>query len=130
MKMSNFVNQNSDVLIAPFTVAEFDELTEGRVFFCVTTGAGHNPVMDRQVRTAGYQLVVSTRRNNEGKLTEAITLALTQGGYAKIESVTRDDVLYACAADEAAGNKRIYHCVPLPPNDPRGRNGFLPKKEV
>ena len=130
MKVSDFVNQNSDVLIAPFTVAEFDALTEGRVFFCVTTGFGYNPVMDRQVRTAGYQLVASTRRNDEGNLTEAITLALTQGGYAKIESITRDDVLHMCSADETTGNKRIYHCVPLPPSDPRGRNGFLPKKEA
>lgn len=130
MKMHDFIDQNKDILLAPFTIAEFDALTEGKVLFCVTTGFGYNPVMNRQVRTAGYQLVVSTRRNDKGELTEAITLALTQGGYAKIESVTRDDVRSACSADDAAGNKRIYHCVPLPPNDPRGKSGFLAKKEA
>lgn len=55
MKAIDFINQNRDICIAPITEAEFQDLTEGRVLFCVTTGSGHNPVMERQVRTAGYQ---------------------------------------------------------------------------
>lgn len=130
MKTKDFIEKNRDVLVAPVTLAEFDALTEGRVVFCFTVSPGHNPVMEREVRTAGYQLVVSTRRNGAGKLIEAITLALTLGGYAKIERITDDDVRYACGSDDAVGTKRIYHCVPLPPNDPRGRGYWGIGKEV
>lgn len=129
MKAIDFINQNRDIMIAPITEAEFQDLAEGRVLFCVTTSPGHNPVMERQVRTAGYQMVVSTRRNATGNLTEAITLALTRNGYAKIESITADEVRYACSGDDAAGNKLVYHCVPLPPNDPRGSGHWGLRKE-
>lgn len=125
MTVREFEKQNKDILRHRLTVETFNALTDGMVLFCVTTNAGIKPIEERAVRTAGYQLVVATTRNPErGNLVDICTLALTAGGWAKVDIITADDI-------SGLGNKVVYFCKPLnvPNNDPRRNHHWLPRRE-
>ena len=46
MTVKEFEKQNSDILLQRITDADFQELTDGMVFFCITTTVGSKPVND------------------------------------------------------------------------------------
>lgn len=112
MTAQEFINQNRDILLSPITRAEFETLTDGTPLFRITTSTCNKPPMERAVKTAGYHMVAATNRSEiGGLLVEILTLALTKGGYAKIESIT--------LADIELGRTLLFRCKPLPLNDNR-----------
>lgn len=112
MTAQEFVNHNQDILLSPISLADFQKLTDGTPLFCITVSGGNKPPLDRAVRTAGYQMVAATNRGeSDGPLVEIMTLALTKGGYAKIESISANDV--------STGRTLLFRCAPLPENDSR-----------
>lgn len=124
MTVIEFERQNADILLQRMNENDFQELTDGMVFFCLTTATSNKPVDERTVICAGYHMVVATittMDNNTPKLEDAITLALTKNGYAKVDSIT--PLLMS-----EAGNKVLYKCCPLPKGDSRRSNHWLPRK--
>lgn len=111
MTAQEFINQNQDILVSPVSLADFQNLTDGTPLFCITVAAGNKHPMDRAVKTAGYQMVVATTRNANGFLTDILTVALTKGGYAKVDVIDANDV--------GIGRTLLFHCKPLPMNDIR-----------
>ena len=120
MLVKDFIKENSDILLRPVTEVEFQSVTDGAVFFCITTSGGKKPYEERKVVTAGYNLVVATTRDTDetAAMLYINTLALTQNGYAKVDIVTPMDIF-------GQGSKLRYHCRPLPINDPRRNGKFL-----
>lgn len=121
MTAKEFIEQNKDILLRPLTEAAFHSLTDGTVLFCITTTNGSKPTLHRAVKHTGYQLVVATTREMDETMAmlSVRTLALTEGGYAKIDEI--------CPANfsGAVSNKLWFFCKPLPINDPR-QNGRFP----
>ena len=131
MKVKEFIEKHSDVILAPFTQEEFKNLTEGSVIFFMAAAWGSTagkPVDERAVRLdAGYQLVVAkTYDEDTGDLSYITTVGLTAGGYAKCEYISPDEVF----SDNTAVKKLIFHCKPPGPNDPRGNQNWFGKKKV
>lgn len=125
MTVKEFEKQNSDILLQRMTDSDFQELTDGMVFFCITTTVGSKPVNERAVICAGYNMVVASTTTTFGgnsKLEDVVTLALTKGGYAKIDVITP-------ALMSESGNKVLYKCRPLPKGDPRKSHHWLPRRE-
>lgn len=118
MTVKEFIDKNSDILVSRITPVDFNDLTDGCVVFCITAAVGNKPVMERAVRTAGYQMVVATSHKPGATIHEIITLALTRKGYAKIDSVNVNDI-----GDD--GYKMIFKCKPLPQHDSRRDNCWL-----
>ena len=111
MTAQEFINQNHDILLSPITPDEFQTLTDGQPYFCITVNAGKKTPLEREVRAAGYQLVVATSRNPGGDLAYVSSLGLTQRGYAKIDYIEAEAV--------SAGRVLLFHCKPLPSYDSR-----------
>lgn len=118
MTVKEFVENNKDILIAPISAEEFRQLTDGCTVFCVTTSTGNKPIMDRAVKTAGYQMVVATTGDEQGDVVDICTLGLTKNGYAKIECITAYEIA-------KGNNKVLYHCKPLMPNDARKNHHWV-----
>ena len=124
MTVIEFEKKNADILLRRMTEADFQELTDGMVFFCLTTAAGNKPVNERAVVCAGYNMVVASNTTTFGansKLEDVVTLTLTKGGYAKVDIITP-------ALMSESGNKVLYKCCPRPKGDPRKSHHWLPRK--
>jgi hypothetical protein len=118
MTVKEFIDNNSDILVSRITPRDFKDLTDGCVVFCVTAASGKKPILERAVKSAGYQLVVSTSHRPGATIHEIITLALTQRGYAKIDYIDVDFI-----GDD--GHKMLFLCKPLPQHDPRRDNCWM-----
>lgn len=115
MKAKEFIEQNQDILTRKMTEADFHNLRDGTVLFCISVANGNKPPLERTVRTVGYQMVVATTRNavvSLDRLEEVLTLALTTNGYAKLDYISPTDIA-------ETGTKLLYECKPLSCDDPR-----------
>ncbi len=122
MTAGEFIAANTDIFKGVVEEQDFDTLTDGSVLFMIITTPGQKDIENRAVHSAGYYLVVSRTTNRPGKTTELTVLGLTAGGYAKVESISLKDL-------EWKGNKMVFHCKPLPQNDPRSNYQFLQNKK-
>ena len=117
MTAQEFINQNQDILLSHISLKDFQNLTDGTPLFCITTNTSNKHPLGRTVKTTGYQMVAATTRNEKGLLVEILTLALTKGGYAKVDSISANDV--------GIGRTLLFHCKHLPQNDNRRNHHWV-----
>lgn len=124
MTLDQLKAAQKDVLLEQIEPDGLADIGCGTVLFRITTTAGRKPIGDRKVLNAGYVLAVRTAPS--GQAPNVYVLALTAGGYAKIESFARADL-------EPGSNKALFRTKPLPAGDPRGATidwiGRLTKQE-
>lgn len=114
MTVKDFYEANKDILLAPVSSEEFQQLSDGMVVFCVSNGGGNKPTEERIVRAVGYRMVVAMERNTSGEIVTVGTVGLTANGYAKVEWISADDI--------AEETKLVYRCKPLQAGDKRANN--------
>ena len=124
MTAKEFAEKNSDILLRKMTSDDFMELTDGCVLFCITVPKGNIPMEERQVRTAGYQMVAHTESEAEtfDGIAHVNTVTLTANGYAKVDFISAESI------KDPIGTKLLYFCRPLPKDDPRKNHHWLPAR--
>lgn len=114
MTLREFLEQNQDILAARVSAEELPSITGGTPLLVLSVGAGIGPVENRAVIAGSFAMAVrnSLSKNPSGCLD---LLALTKGGYAKVECVVPADM----------GRKALFHIHPLPLGDERERLPLL-----